>query len=53
MEYYQDILRWLSDMWTAKIAMTELNTIPKEDFQRCFQQWKDRWARCVEAQGAH
>ncbi|KAJ4449971.1 hypothetical protein ANN_01378 [Periplaneta americana] len=22
-------------------ATTELNTIPKEDFQRCFQQWKD------------
>ncbi|KAJ4434289.1 hypothetical protein ANN_22841 [Periplaneta americana] len=23
-------------------ATTELNTIPKEDFQRCFRQWKDR-----------
>ncbi|KAJ4442248.1 hypothetical protein ANN_12114 [Periplaneta americana] len=22
-------------------ATTELNTIPKEDFQRCFRQWKD------------
>ncbi|KAJ4445099.1 hypothetical protein ANN_06898 [Periplaneta americana] len=26
-------------------AMMELNTIPKEDFQRCFRQWKDRWAK--------
>ncbi|KAJ4426501.1 hypothetical protein ANN_27315 [Periplaneta americana] len=26
-------------------ATTELNTIPKEDFQRCFRQWKDRWAK--------
>ncbi|KAJ4425689.1 hypothetical protein ANN_27885 [Periplaneta americana] len=25
-------------------ATTELNTIPKEDFQRCFRQWKDRFA---------
>ncbi|KAJ4427867.1 hypothetical protein ANN_23871 [Periplaneta americana] len=34
-------------------ATTELNTIPKEDFQRCFRQWKDRWAKCVQAQGAY
>ncbi|KAJ4448840.1 hypothetical protein ANN_00231 [Periplaneta americana] len=34
-------------------ATTELNTIPKEDFQRCFRQWKDRWAKCVHAQGAY
>ncbi|KAJ4441881.1 hypothetical protein ANN_11741 [Periplaneta americana] len=26
-------------------ATTELNTIPKEDFQRCFRQWKDRFGR--------
>ncbi|KAJ4439803.1 hypothetical protein ANN_07931 [Periplaneta americana] len=25
-------------------ATRELNTIPKEDFQRCFRQWKDRKA---------
>ncbi|KAJ4450782.1 hypothetical protein ANN_02212, partial [Periplaneta americana] len=30
-------------------ATTELNTIPKEDFQRCFRQWKDRWANTKEA----
>ncbi|KAJ4450406.1 hypothetical protein ANN_01830 [Periplaneta americana] len=34
-------------------ATTELNTIPKEDFQRCLRQWKDRWAKCVQAQGAY
>lgn len=34
-------------------ATTELNTIPKEDFQRCFQQWKDRWAKSGQAQGAY
>ncbi|KAJ4437644.1 hypothetical protein ANN_17789 [Periplaneta americana] len=34
-------------------ATMELNTIPKEDFQRCFRQWKDRWAKCVQAQGAY
>ncbi|KAJ4427937.1 hypothetical protein ANN_23947 [Periplaneta americana] len=28
-------------------AMTELNTIPKEDFQRCFRQWKDRLGMIV------
>jgi hypothetical protein len=25
--------------------------IPKEDFQRCFQQWQDRWSKCVCAGG--
>ncbi|GLH07256.1 Probable cytochrome P450 4d20 [Gryllus bimaculatus] len=32
-------------------ATTERKTIPKEDLQRCFQQWKDRWSKCMEAQG--
>lgn len=27
--------------------------IPKEDFQRCFQQWKNQWAKYVKAQGAY
>ncbi|PNF35991.1 hypothetical protein B7P43_G02294 [Cryptotermes secundus] len=22
-------------------------------FQNCFQRWKDRWAKCVESQGAY
>jgi hypothetical protein len=34
-------------------ATAEMNTIPKEAFQKCFQQWKHRWAKCVEAQGAY
>ena len=37
-------------MWNAT---AEMNTIPKEDFQRYFQQWKVRWAKCVQAQGAY
>jgi hypothetical protein len=24
-----------------------------EAFQKCFQQWKERWAKCVESQGAY
>jgi hypothetical protein len=34
-------------------ATAEMNTIPKEVFQKCFRQWKHRWAKCVEAQGAY
>lgn len=29
----------------------ELNSIPKEAFKRCFQQWYDRWDKCVDSQG--
>jgi hypothetical protein len=24
-----------------------------EAFQKCFQQWKEHWAKCVELQGAY
>jgi len=24
-------------------ATAEMNTIPKEAFQKCFRQWKHRW----------
>jgi hypothetical protein len=24
-----------------------LNTIPKDSFKICFQQWQDRWEKCV------
>ena len=33
-------------------AMTaELNTIPKEAFSECFQQWQHHWDKCAESQG--
>jgi hypothetical protein len=28
-------------------AMAELRKIPKEAFGWCFQQWQDRWSKCV------
>ena len=28
----------------------KLNTIPKEAFSECFQQWRHRWEKCVESQ---
>jgi len=31
----------------------ELRKIPKEAFRRCFQQWQDRWSKCVCAQGSY
>ncbi|GFW36658.1 hypothetical protein TNCV_1956581 [Trichonephila clavipes] len=30
----------------------ELSTIPKMAFEKYFQQWKERWTKCVKAQGA-
>jgi hypothetical protein len=29
----------------------QLNTIPKDVFQKCFQQWRDHWDKCVHYQG--
>jgi hypothetical protein len=33
-------------------ATKELRSLPEEAFQKCLQQWKERWAKCVESQGA-
>jgi histone-lysine N-methyltransferase SETMAR len=34
-------------------ALKELRSLPEEAFQKCFQQWKERWAKCVESHGAY
>jgi len=31
-------------------ATAQLNMIPHEAFQKCFQQWQDRWEKCVHYQ---
>ncbi|GAB1859743.1 Mariner Mos1 transposase [Camponotus japonicus] len=30
-----------------------LKDIPVEDFKKCFEQWQNRWKRCIDAQGAY
>jgi len=32
-------------------AKAQLYKIPQEAFQKCFQQWQDRWKKCVHYQG--
>jgi hypothetical protein len=34
-------------------ATAELRKIPKEAFRRCFQQWQDRWSKCMCMQGSY
>jgi histone-lysine N-methyltransferase SETMAR len=34
-------------------ATAELRKIRKEAFHRCFQQWQNRWSKCVCAQGPY
>jgi hypothetical protein len=34
-------------------ATKELRSLSEEAFQKCFQQWKEHWAKCVESQGAY
>jgi len=29
-----------------------LKAIPQECFQKCFEQWQHRWAKCVAAKGS-
>jgi len=32
-------------------SMKTLLDIPKEEFAKCFQQWQQRWVKCVAAEG--
>jgi hypothetical protein len=34
-------------------AAARLITIPKDAFQKCFQQWRKRREKCVHYQGDH
>ena len=34
-------------------AIAKLRKIAKEAFRWCFQQWQDRWSKCVCAQGSY
>lgn len=31
----------------------ELQAIPKEDFQKCYLQWQERWRKCIHSQGEY
>ena len=31
--------------------LTLLHPIPRSQFQRCFQQWQQRWTRCINSEG--
>ena len=44
--------KWFQTREDIMTAMTaELNTIPKEAFSECFQQWCHRWEKSEESQG--
>jgi len=34
-----------------KNATSKLNTMPKDSFKKCFQQWQGCWKQCVSSQG--
>ena len=40
------------DVDTIKMNATQqLNNVTEEDFQRCFQQWQERWRKCIVSEG--
>ena len=36
-----------------KKTLEVLNNINTAEFQKCFQQWKKRWHKCVESKGEY
>jgi hypothetical protein len=36
-----------------KNATSTLNTVRKDSFKNCFQQWQDCWKQCVSSQGQY
>jgi len=43
--------RFESSEGIMRNATAQLNMIPQEALQKCFQQWQDRWKKCVHYQG--
>jgi hypothetical protein len=41
----------LTNVQTA--ATQALNTLTVEDFQGCYEEWKNRWERCMHSQGSY
>ena len=38
---------------TEEEQQRALDTIPKRDFQGCFQTWQKRWDHCIRAKGEY
>jgi hypothetical protein len=34
-------------------SLAAFDSIPVEDFRKCFQQWQRRWDRCIQSQGEY
>jgi hypothetical protein len=34
-------------------TMKHLSSIPKDSFKKCFQQWQNRWNKCIASEGAY
>ena len=54
--YSQGLRKFWKDRFEATENMKRNSTktlldIPKEEFEKCFQQWQKRWAKCVAAEG--
>jgi hypothetical protein len=44
----------LGDVTTIKSEMTSLlNSLREAEFQGCFQQWKQRWDKCIVSNGEY
>jgi primosomal protein N'' len=41
------------DIKKKKNVTTALKAIPQQEFQKRFQQWQHRWAKCRAAKGEH
>ena len=33
------------------VSLKELKAIPQSDYQKCFDDWKKRWHRCIISNG--
>jgi hypothetical protein len=33
-----------------KYVSTALKAVPQQEFQKCFQEWQHRWAKCIAAE---
>jgi histone-lysine N-methyltransferase SETMAR len=42
-----------SGLEVKEITLTALKSIPCQEFQNCFQPWKERWDKCINSHGEY
>jgi hypothetical protein len=53
MKQVSKVRRFANVAEVQRESLAALDSIPVEDFKQRFQQWEQRWDRCIQSQGEY